>query len=255
MPHEHGELLPIIPIKFSLACLEIFFEFDFVEFLLHSLDILPHQPFRAAFFFGGIAEKVGGVENWKALAAVPFAPNAANLGDFDVFFEEESFDRRGSGQHNQRRINEPNLLHQIGAASSHFVTGGFAVAGGTAFDDVADKYVIFGELNGFEDTIEQLSRLPNKRLPRQVFILTGAFTNDHNFGSGIATTNHRMRPRCAKVTLLTLITIQAHRCHIAVRPNCWSRWQGRSGRGRRSILGIAKQTELCIGHDFPWGQL
>ena len=79
--------------------------------------------------------------------AIPVSPLTPNFGDADGFFLEESVDGGGSGQDDNFGIDEPNLFHQVGTAGFHFVFARLAVAGGTAFDNVADEDIVFGELD------------------------------------------------------------------------------------------------------------
>ena len=106
---------------------------------------------------GLVAQQIGRVKNGHTGDAIPVSPLTPNFGDADGFFLEESVDGGGSGQDDNFGIDKPNLFHQVGTAGFHFVFARLAVAGGTALDDVAHENVVFSELDGFENFVEELA--------------------------------------------------------------------------------------------------
>ena len=107
-------------------------------------------------------------------------------------------EQRGGGglaqSHDQLGLDEYDLPLLIRQALRYFVRCRRAIIGRAAFDDVGDlNFFTALELDRHQHIVEQLARLPHKRLASRVLILARPFTDKQPVGLLIAHAEHRLR--------------------------------------------------------------
>ena len=130
---------------------------------------------------------VGGHEGDAAIGL----PLAAEFGDADGF-AEEAFHGGGAEGDDDAGADEIDLLMEPGAADSHLIGRGLAVAGGlaggvrAAFQNIGDVEVVARAAGGLDDFGEQLAGAAHEGLAAFIFIGPRSFPDEEEFAVDIA---------------------------------------------------------------------
>jgi hypothetical protein len=89
-------------------------------------------------------------------------------------------------RHHKAGIYQFDLFVEIWLALLHFGAFGAAIVRRTAFDYIADEYILSLESDGLEDFGEQLACTAYERPALGVFVSAGTFAYDHYFGVWVA---------------------------------------------------------------------
>jgi predicted short-subunit dehydrogenase-like oxidoreductase (DUF2520 family) len=84
------------------------------------------------------------------------------------------------------RLDQLDLLVQVGLAGVDLVRQRVAVARRTALEDVGDEHVAPLQADLAQQLVEQLAGPPHERQPLEVLLLTGGLPDEHQVGVGVA---------------------------------------------------------------------
>ena len=89
--------------------------------------------------------------------------------------------------------------------------------GRAAFDNIGNVHLAAVQPDDFQHIVQQMAGSPHKRFTLQIFIFTGAFADEHDFGVFIAYAEHYIVPCFAQGAVMTLCAgrferIPIHHC-------------------------------------------
>ena len=113
--------------------------------------------------------------------AFELAPLPAGLADGQGFLHEAA-GGGGAEADNELGLDDSDLALEVGDAAFHFLGGGHAVAGGAAFDDVADEHLFAGVAHGFDHLGEELAGAADEGETLFILVGAGAFADEHDVG-------------------------------------------------------------------------
>ncbi len=98
----------------------------------------------------------------------------------------------GPQQQQNRGIDQPDLLQEVGATGRHFLVGGHPVARRPAFHHVADVGVGLAKSHRGQNFIEELAGFAHKRQAGFVFGLPRPFADRHHPGLPVSPLDHHV---------------------------------------------------------------
>ena len=145
----------------------------FPQALQRGLEILPGKHLLA-----GIPQQVGRMEGKHDGDAFKFTPLSPGFAD-GQFFLHEAAAGGGAEADDDLGFDDGDLPLEIGDAPGHFIGCGHTVAGGAAFDDIADEDFITAVTHGVDHFGEELAGAADKGAALGILVGTGAFADEH----------------------------------------------------------------------------
>ncbi len=81
---------------------------------------------------------------------------------------------------------------------------GIPILWGAAFDDIRDVNLLPSKINGLEDLSQELSSLSDKRPSLNIFVITRAFPDEHQFRLLISLSKNECMPGSMEFTSPTI---------------------------------------------------
>mmetsp|Transcript_39360 Transcript_39360/g.63065 ORF Transcript_39360/g.63065 Transcript_39360/m.63065 type:complete len:232 (-) Transcript_39360:122-817(-) len=127
-----------------------------------------------------VSEEVRGMKDGHDVTTVHFVPGASNLGDA-LRPAQDGSHGVPAREDDDRRVHQPNLLHQPPPVILNLAGGGVAVVGGSPLDHVGDITQTVGvDGDGGEDLVQQLPGPPHEGHPVQIFVRAGGLSYEHH---------------------------------------------------------------------------
>src|ERR1019366_10759990 len=155
------------------------------------------QVFPCFAFLAWVAEQKCRVVGDCQLASVPVGIVATRAGGLEVIeaaaqlrhrriHSEQRFRGGRAESHEHFGLDDRDLSHQEWGASFALLTLGRTVPGRTTLHDVCDIYLLARDPHRFDHVVEKLAGTAHEGFALLVFIGSGAFADEHEFGLRIA---------------------------------------------------------------------
>jgi hypothetical protein len=127
-------------------------------------------------FLTVISPLSGGPFEWDE-----FIESSAKRSNLGVGFEKGLGRKSPQGTYDSG-LDRMDLLEEKRVTAPNLIGLRIPILGGTAFDDVCNIDDLPLKMDGLEDVGQELASLSYKRLPLNILFISGAFTDDHEFG-------------------------------------------------------------------------
>lgn len=190
---KHGQLLWL----FLFRGLVLVLLSQCLRYLLHILNQGVSEPL--------LVEGGGGVVHGEYFLAIHVAGPAVHSSD-SLPGEEAGHGVPAEG-YDQFRAQEVYLLFQPGIAGPHLFGEGVPVPGGSALDYVGYVDLFSCQVNGCEQFFQELAGRADEGSALLIFVVTGAFTYEHDPGTFRAFTRDDVGATLAKTTGCALLNL------------------------------------------------
>lgn len=149
-----------------------------------------------------VTQEGGGVIDSCHPEAALVDPLSVLAGDAVIGFDEPH-GGDASQTDDDFRANHTHLTAEVADAGILLRLLRVTVAGWAAFHDVGDVILRAVEVDDFQHLVEELSRRTHKGASRQVLLLAGAFSHEHNGRIGVALSEYHVMSRPAQLAFFT----------------------------------------------------
>ena len=150
-----------------------------------------------------VPQHVGGMKGREDPQAVGQLDAAPDLGDSGLAVEER-LGRDVAQRAEELRLDELDLLHQVGHAGGHLVELGRAVVRRAALENVGDVHPIPLHPDLHERLRQELTGPTDEGLALKILIAAGRLAHEHERRVQGAHSEHHLRPRLAQPALRAL---------------------------------------------------
>ena len=170
-------------------------------------DLLHVFPYFALLVGG--PQQISGVERGNDADSVHIEKFAAQLRNRRRSLED-GLRGKGAETADDFRFDGGELPSKKWITSGNFIRLGIAIVRRPAFENVADIDLFALQIDGFDDLGEKLAGAADERQALLVFVVAGSFTDEYQFGIGIAGAKNDVRARWSELAALAVADFSAN---------------------------------------------